>query len=261
MCGDPAVFGFGAASESGGVFDPNASPATGFCVGPDTTTFDSDGGGVVVGCAGYAATSRTNSILTTLTLTPLAPGCSAIHLFTFGGADAGDANNGTFTVNGADDSVQANRYADGSSDTTGQPCAPLAPTPGPQPGSAPPSEAPSTTLIRPSGPLAMFRLLNSTWRTSNAHSNRSRRRRCSCWCLGIWGRARVVCNANHHSHRCRAASSMVEDAPSAFGPASGAEECAVQRLRGEHVPTAAECGDARFGEDRCEDGRAGFGCG
>lgn len=120
---DPAVFSFASANATGGVFDPNASPSTGFCVS-DSTTFDSDGGGVVFGCSGYAATQTSYHLLATISLTPVAAGCSTLHLYTYGGTDGGDSSSGTFTVNAADNTPQSNGYRDGTADNLGQSCTP-----------------------------------------------------------------------------------------------------------------------------------------
>ena len=133
---DPAVFSFSSMDPTGGLFDPGASPATGFCVGPDTTSFDSDGGGVTLGCAGFAGTTASNHLLITVALTPAASGCSAIHLVTYGAPDGGDESSGTYTENAADVTPQTNRYYDTTSDVAGNACTPPS-SPGPGPSTGP----------------------------------------------------------------------------------------------------------------------------
>ncbi len=134
---DPAVFSFSSASAAGGVFDPSVGSGT--CPAANTGAFDADGGGVVFGCAGYSATNASGKLLATFTLTPAASGCSKIHLYTFGSPDGGDSISGTFTVNAADFSAQANTYYDGTADTTGHTCTPPAAAPVP---SAPQAQGP-----------------------------------------------------------------------------------------------------------------------
>ena len=121
---DPAVFSFSSASAAGGVFDPSVGSGT--CPAANTGAFDADGGGVVFGCAGYSATNASGKLLATFTLTPAASGCSKIHLYTFGPPDGGDSSSGTFTVNAADFSAQANAFYDGTADTMGHACMPPA---------------------------------------------------------------------------------------------------------------------------------------
>ena len=137
---NPSVFSLNGADATGGLFDPGASPSTGSCIGPDTSS-DIDGGGVVFACTGFAQTSATGRLLVNVTLTPSASGCSALHLFTYGTPDSGGVISGTYTVNGADYSSQTNVFYDGAADVGGHPCTPGAAAP------QPPSRASSNGLL------------------------------------------------------------------------------------------------------------------
>src|ERR1700674_1120220 len=96
---DLSVFSFSSANDSGTVL---TSP---FCAPP---LVDGDSAGVVYACTGLGGPSTTAGLLGTILLTPAASGCSALHLFTLGPPDGGDAGNGTYTVNAADDTPQSN---------------------------------------------------------------------------------------------------------------------------------------------------------
>ncbi len=122
------VFSLSSTNATGGPFDPGANPATGVCAGPNTTTFDSDGGGMVFSCSGFSGTTQSFRLLATVILTPAASGCSALHLYTYGAPDNGDATSGTYTINAADGSVESNQYLDGTANVSGQSCSPNAPS-------------------------------------------------------------------------------------------------------------------------------------
>jgi hypothetical protein len=77
---NPAVFSFSSANASGSVLSSPICPSAA----------DSDGGGVTVGCVTVgSATTAVSGLVLTIILTPKT-GCSALHLFTFAGADGGD---------------------------------------------------------------------------------------------------------------------------------------------------------------------------
>lgn len=122
---DPNVFSLSNVDPTGGVFDPSAGTGA-VCAGPNTSTYDSDGGGMVYGCGAPQATTVTFHVLVTVILTPAASGCSAIHLFTYGPADNGDATSGTYTINGVDNTPESNQYRDGAANVNGQTCTPPA---------------------------------------------------------------------------------------------------------------------------------------
>jgi hypothetical protein len=154
---NPALFAFDSASAAGGVI-------TDVCVPPnDAMYYDPDGSGVNLACALLAGQESSTGLLVTVRLTVLAPGCSAIHLITYGEPDGGTGASGSYTV-GADASAQANTYQDGAIDGAGAgACTPDATptsTPSPTPTITPtptpvlspsPSPSPTPTQTR-SGP-------------------------------------------------------------------------------------------------------------
>jgi hypothetical protein len=110
----PGVFSLASANSTGSVI---ASP---FCAGP---VADADGGGVVYGCTAVGSASTTAAgLLGTIVLTPGASGCSPLHLFTYGGADAGDESSGTYLVDPATNTAETLPTVDGSADVGGQAC-------------------------------------------------------------------------------------------------------------------------------------------
>lgn len=135
---DPAVFTFSSASNTGTIL---AQP---FC---PPAAADGDGGGVAWGCTALGGSSTTTGLLGTLILTPAASGCSALHLFTFGGPDGGTATTGTYTI-AEDFTPQSNTYQDGAANVAGNTCTPAGPpTSTPTPSNTPtPSATPTATL-------------------------------------------------------------------------------------------------------------------
>ncbi|MHB8515550.1 MAG: hypothetical protein ACYDCT_09220, partial [Dehalococcoidia bacterium] len=113
---DPTLFTFSSTSTTGVVVQS-------FCLPPWA---DADGAGVIIRC--FSRPTTNSGLLATVLLAPVSPGCSILHLFTFGPPDHGDANTGTFTVNAANSSVQTNTYVDGTTDSVGAPCTPPPPT-------------------------------------------------------------------------------------------------------------------------------------
>ncbi len=109
-----SVFSFASATNAATVI---LSP---FCPAP---LVDSDGGGVTYACTSTNGASTTASgRLATISLVPAAAsGCSALHLFTYAGADNGDVGSGSYTLDTASD-PQSNAYADGSANVSGQAC-------------------------------------------------------------------------------------------------------------------------------------------
>lgn len=140
---DPTLFTFSGASSNGLVFGDTA-----FCAPP---LRDRDGAGVVVGCMSIGASTKNSGLLATILLAPVSPGCSVLHLFTFGPPDHGDTNTGTYTVNAADSTVQVNTYVDGTTDSTGAPCTP---PPSPTPTSSPTATRTPTATSTPAPPTA-----------------------------------------------------------------------------------------------------------
>jgi hypothetical protein len=112
---DPAVFSFSSASASGSVISGSS-----LC----PSAVDSDGGGLVYSCVSVTGASTTVSgLIATMLLTPTV-GCSALHLFTFAGANGGSSTTGTYTINAADTQPQSNTYTDGTAGVNGQTCTP-----------------------------------------------------------------------------------------------------------------------------------------
>ena len=116
---DPAVFSFASATSQ---------PAPGVSGFPAPTTTLT--GGVVLGAVAFSPYT-TLGLMTTVQLTVVAPGCSAIHLYTYGPPDNGGgtsalpADSGSFTLSGDGSSVQANQgYVDGTADNLGNTCTP-----------------------------------------------------------------------------------------------------------------------------------------
>lgn len=126
-----ALFRLDSAEATGGVFDPSASPAAGFCPAANTARFDGDGGGVVFACAGFKPANTVTQLLATFTLMPVKAGavqCSVLHLLSLGGTDAGDTDRGTYTVEADSHEPQQNRLVDGTSSSAGTTCTPSAGT-------------------------------------------------------------------------------------------------------------------------------------
>ncbi|MHB8377406.1 MAG: toll/interleukin-1 receptor domain-containing protein [Dehalococcoidia bacterium] len=119
---DPLIFTFAGAHTDGGLFD--ASNGAAFAPPPDTATFDSDGGGVVIGCVSLVGSKDVRGLLATIVLAPVAEhGCSFLHLFTFGGIDGGNESTGTYTVAADGAQAQYSECIDSSSDVAGRRCA------------------------------------------------------------------------------------------------------------------------------------------
>ncbi len=130
---DPAVFRFLSANAERAVFEPDTAkidagidpaPGTGFCVYPTGWQggVDADGGGATFGCVllGSHAGTKTG-LLATFELKAVAPGCSALHLLTYGPPDGADSTFGTFTISEQIE-VQANVYVDGAANERGEAC-------------------------------------------------------------------------------------------------------------------------------------------
>ncbi|HEY7944113.1 MAG TPA: hypothetical protein VIH15_06395 [Casimicrobiaceae bacterium] len=84
---------------------------------------DADGGGVILSCSATGGTSTTNAgLLATVVLAPAASGCSPLHLFTYGGDDAGDSTTGTYTIDPDTEDPQPLPSIDGSADVSGHVC-------------------------------------------------------------------------------------------------------------------------------------------
>ncbi len=135
---DPAVFTFSSATSQ------PAPSVTGFAAPPLTMT-----GGVTLGATAFASYT-TLGLMTTVKLTVVAPGCSAIHIFTYGPPDNGDGSTGSFTIASDFASSQANQgYVDGTADNLGNTCVPApvaTPTPAASATSTPtPTNTPSPT--------------------------------------------------------------------------------------------------------------------
>lgn len=96
---DPAAFTFSSANASGSIIP---SP---FCA----QSIDTDGAGIVFGCATTGAHATQTGLLATIVLTPASSGCSTLHLVTFGDPDAGDSGNGTYLM-APDNTPQATAY-------------------------------------------------------------------------------------------------------------------------------------------------------
>ncbi len=120
---DPAVFSFASATSQ------LAPGVSGGFPAPTTTLT----GGVVLGMVGFSPYTALG-LMTTVQLTVVAPGCSAIHLFTYGPPDNGGgtsalpADSGSFTIAGDATGPQANQgYVDGAANNVGQTCSPPPP--------------------------------------------------------------------------------------------------------------------------------------
>ncbi len=98
---DPAVFSFASANNNGTVLP---SP---FCPAP---VVDADGAGVIYACSSLGGSTTADGLIATIVLTPVASGCSNLHLFTLDAPDNGDSNTGTYTVNNADFTPQSMTY-------------------------------------------------------------------------------------------------------------------------------------------------------
>lgn len=140
---DPGVFTMSSATSNGGLFDAASGKAV--CVGPQTSTFDSDGGGMLLACAlvGGQGISDVGTLITVV-LAVNGSACTRLHLTTLGPPDGGDTSSGTYTMNpDADGNVlpQTNQLTDAVIDAkTGGPCASsTSPTPTVQPAVADPS--------------------------------------------------------------------------------------------------------------------------
>jgi len=111
---DPAIFSFSSANATGSVL-----PGSLICPAPKP---DADGAGVLYACAASGGGPTTSAgLLATIVLTPTGTGCSPLHLFTYGGADAGDESTGTFTMD-ASTNIVVTATSDGTSDQAGQAC-------------------------------------------------------------------------------------------------------------------------------------------
>ncbi|MDE3097519.1 MAG: hypothetical protein KGK07_16150, partial [Chloroflexota bacterium] len=73
---DPTLFTFSNASATGTVLGQTA-----FCLPPQ---HDRDGAGVTLACTSVGGSTANSGLLATIVLTPVSPGCSILHLFTFG---------------------------------------------------------------------------------------------------------------------------------------------------------------------------------
>lgn len=123
---NPAVFRFDSADVTGTQFSDN-----GICLPPDDSTspppapYPAAQGSFVNDACTLLTTPglEVPTRLVSVTLSVIAPGCSYIHLVTFGAPDGGGVNAGSYTV--ADDfsSPQQNSTVDSSSDSAGAPCA------------------------------------------------------------------------------------------------------------------------------------------
>jgi hypothetical protein len=111
---DPAIFSFSSASSTGSVL-----PGSPFC---PAAQVDADGAGVVYASTATGGNQTTSAgLLATITLTPAGTGCSALHLFTYDGADNGDTGTGTYTMDAATNIV-VTATSDGSANQLGQVC-------------------------------------------------------------------------------------------------------------------------------------------
>jgi hypothetical protein len=110
---DSAVFSASPANTSGSTLD---AP---FCPDP---IVDGDGGGATYSCIATGGPTKATGLLTTIVLSPAASGCSALHLFTYGATDGGDAITGTFLVDAGSSKPLAAQYVDGSASVDGKTC-------------------------------------------------------------------------------------------------------------------------------------------
>jgi hypothetical protein len=111
---DPSLFSFASASSAGSVI-----PGSLFC---PAARVDADGAGAIYACTAIGGSPTTTAgLLATVSLTPVGTGCSALHLFTYGGADNGDAGSGTYTIDGTS-AIVAMATSDGSANQAGQVC-------------------------------------------------------------------------------------------------------------------------------------------
>lgn len=110
---DPAVFTYRATQSTGSVI---ASP---ICL----SSVDADGAGVIYSCSSNGGGGTTAAgVLGSVVLTPAASGCSALHLFTLDGADAGNTTTGTYTIDATSGDPQNLPTIDGSADVRGTIC-------------------------------------------------------------------------------------------------------------------------------------------
>jgi hypothetical protein len=111
---NPSIFKFGSARSAGTIL-----PGSVVC---PTAVADADGAGVFFACTAVGGAETTSpGLLGTIVLTPVGTGCSPLHLFTDGGADAGDEATGTYTMDKTT-KVALTVTADGSADQAGQHC-------------------------------------------------------------------------------------------------------------------------------------------
>lgn len=111
---DPAVFTFSSLDTTGTVLP---SPLCLTAISQDT-----DGGGVIIGCASTGSQTTATGLLGTVVLTPAATGCSTLHLFTYVKQDHGDETTGTYVINAFSNRPLPVGYVDGSANVSGQTC-------------------------------------------------------------------------------------------------------------------------------------------
>ena len=117
---NPTLFSFASATNAGGLFGSG-----GFCPPADSHTFDPDGGGVLYSCTTLGGPISGTGLVAVISITPLATGCSPIHLFTLGPPDNGNDSTGTYTVDATDFTSQVTPYgADIGVNQAGAPCVP-----------------------------------------------------------------------------------------------------------------------------------------
>ena len=111
---DQAVFSFSSANSTGTVIAGALCPAA---------VPDADGAGVTFACTSVGGAGTTApGLLATIVLTPTGAGCSPLHLFTYGGADGGNASTGTYTIDATTHTPQPLTTIDARVGQSGAPC-------------------------------------------------------------------------------------------------------------------------------------------
>ena len=141
---------------------PTAGSA--LCPGADAVTFETpDGSGVNMGCVTLSGTYTTLGTLATVQLTVVSPGCSLIHLNSYGAPDNGDTSTGSYTISDDFSTPQlVQSLVDGTVNNLGQTCA-LAPTP-----TNTPAATNTPTATRTSTPTNTATVTNTPTATSTS---------------------------------------------------------------------------------------------
>ena len=153
---DPGVFTFDSVDLTGA----QINGGNGICPAADSTTtpppvaFPQNAGSFVnMGCVSLGSSFNTAGLLATVTLTVVAPGCSNIHLVTFGAPDNGDTSTGSYTAALGED-PDTNTYTDETADDTGTGGCAAGPASTPTPTDTPTETPTATNTVQATPPTA-----------------------------------------------------------------------------------------------------------